>query len=136
MKLSLIENPSITFIKIIAIAFITVIYSFGGIFLVTGANKYLINNFYEKTDEELEKKSTSRHLGETTAILALFGILAYIGRNILQLIPFPLDGVYNFKYTDVKEVSSGALILWILLNYSPILANKINVIRKRLSLLI
>lgn len=134
MNLSFIENPNITFIKIIAIAFVTVIYSFGGILLTTITNKYLINNFYNKTTDELEKKSTSRHLGEITAILALFGILAYIGRNVLQQIPFPLEGVYGFKYMDVKEVSSGTLILWILINFSPILANKIKIIIKRFAI--
>lgn len=123
----------ITFIKIIAIAFITVIYSFGGLIIVTATDRYIIPNFYDRTDEELEKKSTSQHLGETTAILALFGIFAYIGRNILQQIPFPLDGVYGFNYMDMKELTTGSLILWILLNYSPILSNKIKIIRKRLS---
>jgi len=133
MNSSLIDNPNITFIKIIAIAFITVVYSFGGLILVTATDRYIIHNFYDRTDEELEKKSTSQHLGETTAILALFGIFAYIGRNILQQIPFPLDGLYGFKYMDMKEVTTGSLILWILLNYSPILSNKIKIIRKRLA---
>jgi hypothetical protein len=132
--MNLLDNPTITFIKIIAIAFITVIYSFGGFILTVGADKYLIKDFNDKTDEEINKKSTYRHLGETTAILALFGILAYIGRNILQEIPFPLDGLYGFKYNNVKEVMSGSLVLWILINYSPILTNKINIIRKRLSI--
>ena len=134
MNLDLVKNPNITFIKIMAIAFVTVVYSFGGILLTFVSDRYLINNFYDKTDEELEKKSTSRHLGEITAILALYGILAYISRNILQQIPFPLDGLYGFKYMNVKEVTSGSLILWILINYSPILSNKIKIIRKRMSI--
>jgi len=136
MKLDFINNPKITIIKIIAIAFVTVVYSFGGIILSAIANKYMINMFYDRTNEELEKKSTFQHLGETTVILALLGIIAYIGKNILQEIPFPLEGIDNFEYMNLKEVSSGALILWILLNYSPILANKIKIIRSRLHLLI
>jgi hypothetical protein len=136
MKLNFINNPKITIIKIIAIAFVTVIYSFGGILLSAIANKYIINIFYDRTDEELEKKSTFQHFGETTVILALLGIIAYIGKNILQEIPFPLEGIDNFEYMNLKEVSTGALILWILLNYSPILANKIKIIRSRLHLLI
>lgn len=132
MNLSFIKNPNITFIKIVAIAFVTVIYSFGGLLLTIGSDRYLINQFYDKTDEESDKKSTGRHLTETTVILALLGVLAYIGRNVLQQIPFPLDGVYDFKYMNVKEVTSGSLILWILINYSPVLNNKINIIRKRL----
>jgi len=132
MTLSFIQNPSITFIKIIAIAFVTIIYSFGGIFLVIGSDKYLLKNFYDKTDEDLEKKSTTQHMLETTAILAVLGVVAYISRNILQEIPFPLDGLYNFKYLSVKEVSSGSLVLWILINFSVVLTNKVKIIRKRL----
>ena len=132
MTLSLVKNPNITLIKIIAIAFVTIIYSFGGLLITALADRYLIKDFYDRTDEELEKKSTSRHIGETTIILALFGILAYIGRNVLQEIPFPLEGVYDFKYMNVKEVASGSLILWIIINYSPVLTNKIKIIRKRL----
>ena len=134
MKLSFLQNPNITLIKIIAIAFVTVIYSVGGMVITIGTDKYLINNFYDKTNEELEKKSTYRHFGETTAIIALFGVLAYIGRNVLKLIPFPLDGVYGFRYMDVKEVTSGSLILWMLINYSVVLTNKIKIIKKRLEL--
>ena len=132
MTLSFIQNPSITFIKFIAIAFVTIIYSFGGIFLVIGSDKYLLKNFYDKTDEDLEKKSTTQHMLETTAILAVLGVVAYISRNILQEIPFPLDGLYNFKYLSVKEVSSGSLVLWILINFSVVLTNKVKIIRKRL----
>jgi hypothetical protein len=133
MNIDLVKNPNITFIKIIAISFATVVYSYGGFLLTFMTDRYLINDFYDRTDEELEKKSTYRHLGETTAILALYGILAYISRNILQQIPFPLDGLYGFKYINVKEVASGSLILWILINYSPILTNKVKIIRKRMS---
>ena len=130
--MNFIQNPNITAIKIIAIAFITIIYSFAGILLVIGSDKYLLTDFYDKTDEDLEKKTTIQHMIETTIILALFGIIAYIGRNILQEIPFPLDGLHGFKYLNVKEVSSGSLLLWIIINYSVVLTNKIKIIRKRL----
>jgi hypothetical protein len=133
MSLVFLENPNFSFIKILAIAFITVLYSFGGIFITIFSDKYILKEFYDKTDEDLENKSTSRHLGETTAILAFYGIIAYLGRNIIQKIPFPLDGLYGLKYTNVKEVASGALLLWIIINYSPILTNKIKIIRKRFS---
>ena len=136
MSVVFLDKPNFSFIKIVAIAFITVLYSFGGIFLTLVSDKYILNDFFDKTDEDLEKKSTSRHLGETTAILAFYGILAYFGRNLIQLIPFPLDGLYGFKYLSIAEVTSGSLLLWILLNYSPILTNKIKIIRKRFSTII
>ena len=30
----------------------------------------------------------------------------YILRNIIQLIPFPFEGIYGFQYLRVKEVAS------------------------------
>jgi len=128
-----LDNPKITLIKICAIAFVTILYSLGGIILCGATDKFIINSYYDRTDEELEKKSTVRHLYETTVILGIFGILAYIARNIFQEIPFPLDGVEGFKYMNVKEVASGSLILWIFINYSPVITNKIKIIRKRFS---
>ena len=133
MDLVFVEKPQFSFIKILAIGFITVLYSFGGIFLTFMSDKYLLNEFNDKTDEDSEKKTTSKHLGETTAILAYYGIVAYIGRNLIQQIPFPLDGLFGFKYLNVKEVASGGILLWIIMNYSSILTNKIKIIRKRFS---
>lgn len=135
MTLSFIENPRLTLIKIIAIAFVTIIYFFGGFLFVIVSDKYLLNKFYDKTDEDLEKKTTIQHLLETVVILAVLGIVAYIARNILQEIPFPLDNLYNFKYLNIKEVSSGGLILWILITFSLVLTNKIKILRKRLNIL-
>ena len=132
MKLPFIENPRITVIKIIAIAFVTIIYLFGGMLFAIGCDKYLLYSFYDKTDEDLEKKSNSQHMLETTLILAVIGVVSYLARNILQTIPFPLDGLYNFEYKKIKEVSNGNLILWILITFSIVLTNKIKIIRKRI----
>jgi hypothetical protein len=122
---------NIIYIKLFAILFISVIYAYGGIILTIPTDRYILSFFYDRTDEELQKKSTSRHIFETTIILSVFGIVAYLGRNIFQSIPFPLDGVNGFKYNQVKEVASGSLLLWILINISPVLTNKIKVLRQR-----
>jgi len=133
MKFDFLDNPSITLIKIIAIAFITVIYSFGGISLCMLSDKYILNVFYDKTEEASNKKSIMRHIGETIAIISVYGILAYIARNLLQQIPFPLDNMYGFKYSRVNELTTGTLVLWSLLTYSTVLNSKISIIRRRLT---
>ena len=133
MSLGFIENKSITSIKLFAIVYVSIIYAFGGIVLTIPADRYLLSSFYDRTDEDLNKKSTVRHILETTTILGVFGLIAYLGRNMLQLIPFPFDGVEGFKYMQVKEVASGSLLLWILINVSPVLTNKVKVLRQRFS---
>ena len=130
MNIDILDNPKITGIKVLAIVYCTIIFSIGGILLSILADRYLIYPLYDKTEDEIKKKSDFRHIIETTLILGLFGALAYFGRNILQKIPFPLEGVYGFEYKRVKEVSSGALVLWILINYSAVLTSKIKIIRR------
>jgi len=130
MNIEILDNPRITFIKVIAIVYATIIFSIGGILLSILADRYLIYPLYDRTEEDIKKKSDFRHIVDTTFILGLFGALAYFARNILQKIPFPLDGLNGFEYKRVKEVSSGALILWILINYSVVLTSKIKIIRK------
>ena len=58
------------------------------------------------------------------------GIVAYIGRNVIQLIPFPLDGLYGFIHMRVKEVSSGSLLTSITSMFQLSLQEKITYLRK------
>lgn len=131
MSLGFIENKSITLIKLVAIIYVSIIYAFGGIILTIPTDRFILSSFYDRTDEDLKNKSTPRHIVETTAILGVFGLIAYLGRNLLQLIPFPFEGVEGFKYMQFKEVASGSLLLWILINFSPVLTNKVKVLRQR-----
>ena len=59
-------------------------------------------------------------------------ICAYIARNIIQLIPFPLEGVYGFEHLKVKEVSSGALLTMFATIFFYDFQNKLMFIRKRI----
>ena len=131
MGFNFLENNNIMFIKIFAILYASFIYGYGGIVLSVPIDRYVLPALYDRTDAELGKKSTMRHILETTIILSVYGLVAYVGRNILQEIPFPFDGVNGFKYMQVKEVASGALLLWILINVSPVLTNKVKILRQR-----
>jgi len=133
MGFNFLENKNLLFIKIVAILYISFIYGLGSILFSVLTDRYILPSLYDRTEEELAKKSTTRHVLETTIILSIYGLIAYIGRNILQEIPFPLDGSEGFKYMQVKEVASGGLLLWMLINISPILTNKIKTLRVRFS---
>jgi hypothetical protein len=67
-------------------------------------------------------------LQKSTIILSVYCLVVYVGRNILQEIPYPYDGVNGFR---VVQVSSGALLLWILINVSHVLINKVKILRIR-----
>ena len=70
---------------------------------------------------------------ETIIALSVLGVLTYIGRNVLQKIPFPLDGVSGFDYMRVPEVITGGLLGWTVIIFSGVLDKKIKIINERLS---
>lgn len=92
-------------IKILDIGFITAIYSVLGIFLAKVCDT--VNGPFDKEKED--KKSTWRVLVELILYLWFIGVVVYVVRNIIPLIPFPLEGIYGFKHNMVKEVTGATM---------------------------
>lgn len=55
----------------------------------------------------------------------LVGITAYALRNVISLIPFPLEGVAGFEHKRLKELSGGTALSLILLFFQENLRDKI-----------
>ena len=91
---------------------------FNGIFGATFLDNHIYPYVTFNNNIPLEQKSTLQLLFNIITYLVINGIVAYILRNILQRIPFPLENVYGFRHIQVKEVASGQLINFILLLFS------------------
>ena len=63
--------------------------------------------------------------------IIFIGIVAYIFRNIIQIIPFPLDGIYSFKHLSVSEVKSGGLLTTFIVLFSVGFQNRLLNFRKK-----
>jgi len=124
---------NIIFIKIFSLIYSTLIYVFGGLFITFMMDKYIFSYIDDKSDNEINKKTTLRHFTETSLILSVIAIFGYICRNLLQEIKFPFDGYDNFDYNRVKEVSSGFYLTFIILSFSVVLNRKISILRNRFS---
>jgi len=92
-------------IKILDIGYITAIYITLGIILATICDRNL--GKFDETKES--KKPLYQSIIELILYLWFIGIVVYIVRNLVPLIPFPLNGIYGFDHLRVKEVTSAAL---------------------------
>jgi hypothetical protein len=92
-------------IKSLDIGLITVIYFSIGFIL-----SHQINKIYTLFDNT-KTYNKQLLLLEVCTQLFIIGILVYIIRNFVQLIPSPLNGIYGFQHIRVKELNSGGIAL-------------------------
>ena len=103
-------------IKMLDIAYISVISLFSGFLLAILSDKLFGKFDKEKLNEEKEKNKYFIFYLTFLLILVLSytGIVNYIMRNVLQLVPSPLHGICNFDHTRVSEIKSMPSIIFIL----------------------
>ena len=128
----LIDNIILRSIKLIDIFYITFIYGIPSIIVVAFLDKYIYNNInFDKSIPD-DKKSSKLIFIELLICLSINGVCAYILRNILQLIPFPLNGFYGFNHMSVVEVKNGAMIAMIMLWFSTGIHSKVTAFQHNL----
>ena len=116
-------------IKITDIGYITVIY-FVSAFYVS----MFIDKLLGKFDPEIaDKTSTTRLLFECIFHVWCLGVLTYAVKNIVELIPFPLDGIYGYDHRRLKELDSAAIFSVIIIVFQKNLYDKLEYVYKRLN---
>ena len=115
-------------IKIIDIGFITAIYLLLGIVLARVCDK--INGTFDKEKEN--KKPLWKILLEVTLYLWFIGVVIYTVRNVVPLIPFPLDGMYGFNHLMVKEVTNAMAFTITFMYFQKYYQDKIENLLERL----
>jgi len=115
-------------IKIIDIGFITAIYLLLGILLAKLCDR--INGEFDKEKEN--KKPLWKILVEVILYLWFIGVVIYTVRNVVPLIPFPLDGMYGFNHLMVKEVTNAMAFTITFMYFQKYYQNKIENLLERL----
>ncbi len=118
---------TIATIKMIDIAFIVTIYILLGFPL-----SQVLDYIFEKLFGKFDKKKIYNKMSIIIQLIIQFifiYITSYIGRNIVEYIPFPLDKYCGFNHMHVKEVTSGAALTMILILFQGNLQNKIKYVK-------
>lgn len=90
-------------IKIIDLVFIVTIY-----FIVAFLASLMIRKIMSSIFPENETNKFLLAL-EIVLSIVLIVVVSYFLRNMIQIIPFPLDGIYGFDHHRVKELQGGML---------------------------
>lgn len=98
-------------IKILDIGYITVIY-FVFAFITCIIYDKILGNYDVENDKT---KSLLSLWIETIILMWTIGVVIYIARNLIELIPFPLDGYKGFEHLKVKEIGEAFVYTQIIL---------------------
>ena len=114
-KQSFQHDALMRIIKIVDIGYISILYIVVAIFAAKYADK-MLGSFDEA--KEAQKPFWKKTLNLFLLCWA-YGVLIYVVRNVVKLVPFPLNGFRGFDHSKVKELGS-----WILFSMCFLTFNK------------
>ncbi len=92
-----------------------------------------IDTFLGKYEDAAdEQKSTLRLFSEAITHTFLLLVIFYLARNLVDLIPFPFDGVRGFQHSRVKERGGDVVFVFILFFYQDYYTKKLQTLYNRL----
>jgi hypothetical protein len=111
-------------IKLLDVGYIAVIYFTLGLLFAK-----IMDAFYGKFNFNKErKKSGVKSALETAGMIWLNGIVIYFVRNILSMLPFPLDGFYGVEHSQIKEIINSATFTYTFLSFQNHFKSKMSYI--------
>lgn len=114
--------------KIADIGYITILYAISALIIAKAFDKVS-----KRIDvEEDSTKSSLRLFFEITLYLWAAGILIYGIRNLMELVPSPLEGVYGLEHLRVKELGNAGVFVFIFFYFEESLKKKMTVLYNRL----
>lgn len=84
-----------------------------------------------KTPEEYMKMPLWRLTADTIFHIFILGVIAYVLRNIVALIPSPLDGIAGFQHARLKELHGGFMLHILMILFQQSLIDKLTAFGRR-----
>ena len=123
------NKPAFLTAKIIDIGMVTMYYFIIGI-AVSWATDSWLGKF---DDAHFDKISTVRLFFEIVLHIFIIGVIAYLIRNLIEYIPFPLDGVGGFEHRRLKEIEGGIILPFVLIFFQKNLNDKVAYFKRRVT---
>ena len=121
-KQSLSNDILMRSIKIVDIGYISILY-----IIVSLICAIITDKVMGEFDEKVEAKKPMWQLTlEFILTVWLYGVLIYIVRNLIELVPFPLYNYHGFSHKKVKELSSAMVFSFTFLLFSKYLKAKLD----------
>lgn len=115
--------------KMADIGYITIIF-----FVIGIASTMMLNKVFPRFDPEKAKRKSVLQLAvECIVQMFVLGIVLYIARNIVELIPSPLDGVAGLRHKEVKELSGSTVLPFTILWFNNGLLDKVQHLMNRIT---
>ncbi len=121
-------RPEIITLKFIDIFLLSGYYFVAALTLSAGIDAF-IGKFDRKVDEQ---KTTLRLLGEAILYVFVLLILFYITRNIVERIPFPMEGWFGFQHSRVKERTGDVVFVFVLFYFQNYFTEKMDFLHERI----
>ena len=104
-------NLGFRLIKMLDIGYVTLIYFLLAIVIAVLMDK--LYGVYNEKDES--KKSTLRKTFDLVGMIWINGLIIYIARNLVPLIPSPFNNINGFKHSNLKELKSAYVFDFVLI---------------------
>lgn len=93
-------------IKLVDICGITTMYFILALIVSIFSDSRIMGKYNAEREDQ---KSTARLLFDLLVYASCVSVLLYAVRNLAELIPSPLDGLYGFKHNQVSELKSAGI---------------------------
>lgn len=114
-------TPAFLGVKLLDIGYVTFLYFMFGLAFAKG-----FDLLYGKFNKDRYKTFSKWKLFlEILLHVFAIGVVAYILRNVVELIPFPLDGVAGFRHSLLKELEGGHILTIVLILFQKNLEEKV-----------
>lgn len=118
-------------IKIVDIVYISIIYIFLAFYISLFLDKYVYPVFFKNDEKTIKAKTHARIIFECGIIAGLLGIIIYIMRNLVVLLPFPLEGISGYTHLKTNEVRNSTLFTACMILFSLPLQQRYKIITSR-----